>query len=346
MTPTGKESPSKIPHAVSRHIVQYFIKNSDILLNDTNVRTYAQNTKRMTAYRKLVIEIAEEYGFEITEKQIRNHFDHYRSKVISKGMTFRRNISAEKKYRTTTGGGVIPSEESSANKNDTFPFNTSMEAELWKFFDKTPATVPFREGESAVGIRKTPVQNAENERPEPLMDEFETDSDDEETGGSYERGGRCGGGRSMRGVGTGGGRSFMRGTEREREYGDEEEEEEEEEEEARGGGGGGGGRGGAGGYEAPGRGGGGGGGGGSNSNRKRRITEKELVEEQFRLCQDQRRFFSEMIHTLNVMCDYIASQKNVQGTSNGQHGGLGGGGREPTEFVADKNIEESVVSSQ
>ncbi|CAJ0590751.1 unnamed protein product [Cylicocyclus nassatus] len=71
----------------------------------------------MTAYRKLVGEVAEEYGFEITERQIRNHFDRYRAKVISKGMAFRRNVNAEKRYRTATGGGITPADEAFANKN-------------------------------------------------------------------------------------------------------------------------------------------------------------------------------------------------------------------------------------
>ncbi|CAJ0591146.1 unnamed protein product [Cylicocyclus nassatus] len=38
-----------------------------------------------------------------------------------------------------------------------------MEEELWKFFDKTLAIIPFREEESAIG-----------------KDEFETDSDEKE----------------------------------------------------------------------------------------------------------------------------------------------------------------------
>ncbi|CAJ0606441.1 unnamed protein product [Cylicocyclus nassatus] len=160
--------------------MDFFVRNGDVLLNDTNVKTLAQNTKRNAAYKKLLNELQEEFGFETNEKKIQNHFDHIRSRVVSKGMAFKKGLSAEKRYRMATGGGNSWEEEANFSKNnDCHPFNTDSEEILWRYYDKTPMTEPFKKGESMVGKRKLCTEHyEENEaEAEPIMDDFESDSD-------------------------------------------------------------------------------------------------------------------------------------------------------------------------
>ncbi|CAJ0589332.1 unnamed protein product [Cylicocyclus nassatus] len=276
-----------MPNSVSRYIVDYFVSNADVLLSDTNVRTPTQNAKRTAAYRTLITKIHDEFGYDVSERKIRNHFDHVRSKVISKGMTLRKGFAAEKKYRSRTGGGLSISEETRFSRNnDSCLFETPAEEKLWSFFENTPVTTPFVEGESHVGKRNSPAREGNRgHEEEPLMVDFESDTDLEEE-------------------------DYGAGTDRQLDLG-----------------------------------GGGGGGGDARAKMKNRlrVTEADLLQEQYRLIQDQRKFLNEMIHTLHVMCDFIASQKSQ--TIPGVEACRQSAGGRAAPITGDENVEESVISS-
>ncbi|VDK83338.1 unnamed protein product, partial [Cylicostephanus goldi] len=181
-----KAPPAKIPHSISKYIVDYYIRNSDVLLSDTNLRTVSQNGRRSAAYKNLITELREEFGFEANEKKLRNHFDHIRSKVIVKGMSLKKGTNAEKRYRTKTGGGRSIQEKDFFEKsNNQCPFDSPSEQALWEFFDKTPMTVPFKEGESSVGKKKAGhpeeelLEDDDAHFVEPNMEDFESDSEDD-----------------------------------------------------------------------------------------------------------------------------------------------------------------------
>ncbi|CAJ0604872.1 unnamed protein product [Cylicocyclus nassatus] len=64
-------------------------------------------------------------------------------------MSLRKTTDAEKRYRTKTEGGRSMHEEDVFEKTDNHcPFDSPSEQALWEFFDKTPVTLPFKEGES------------------------------------------------------------------------------------------------------------------------------------------------------------------------------------------------------
>ncbi|CAJ0604472.1 unnamed protein product [Cylicocyclus nassatus] len=84
MRPT-RPPPNKMPGAVSKYIVEYYVRNSDVLLTNTSLRTMEANTLRALAIKKLIAELQEQFGYSTTERKIRNHFDHVRSKCLSKG---------------------------------------------------------------------------------------------------------------------------------------------------------------------------------------------------------------------------------------------------------------------
>ncbi|VDN36107.1 unnamed protein product [Cylicostephanus goldi] len=176
-------------------------------------------------------------------------------------MAHKRSLNAEKRYRAQTGGGRSFNEENAfANKNDPSPFENATEQALWEYFDNTPTTVPFKEGESFVGKRKraaTPDDDvlSHSLSPEPNMDDFLSDSEDDR----------------------------------------------------------------------------------DRRPKHPRVTEKDMLEEQMLLIQDQRKFFRKLMHTLDVFTDYIMRQQDrSKGYQENQQ-------KTPT---ADPNIEESLFSSQ
>ncbi|CAJ0589667.1 unnamed protein product [Cylicocyclus nassatus] len=256
-TGTPREIPNKIPNAISKHIINYYVNHADVLLNDTNLRSVSQNNKRSQAYKSLLTELKEEFGFELSEKRLRNHFDYMRNKIIQKGMAHKRSLNAEKRYRGLTGGGrSLRDENAFANANEPTPFESSTEQALWEYFDNTPTTVPFKEGESSVGKRKRAAspddELVSSLSPEPNMDDFLSDSED--------------------------GRP-----------------------------------------------------------RHQRFTEKDILEEQILLCQDQRKFFRKLMHTLDVFTDYVMrQQEKSQGIQETKQPKI--------TPLADPNIEESVFS--
>ncbi|CAJ0608338.1 unnamed protein product [Cylicocyclus nassatus] len=95
-------------------------------------------------------------------------------------MAFKRGITAEKRYRMAMGSGNSWKEEENFSKNnDSCPFNTDAEETLWRYYNKTPMMEPFKEGKSMVGKRKSGTDHHEvhEAEPEPIMDDFESDSD-------------------------------------------------------------------------------------------------------------------------------------------------------------------------
>lgn len=76
---------SKIPEAVSKHILEYYLRHSEILLNYTSTRTVEANTRRTIAIRRLSAELKYLFGYEASAKKIKNHFDYLRAKVLHKG---------------------------------------------------------------------------------------------------------------------------------------------------------------------------------------------------------------------------------------------------------------------
>ncbi|RCN36777.1 hypothetical protein ANCCAN_17335 [Ancylostoma caninum] len=142
----------RVPKAISKHIIEYFLRNSDALLQDTNIRTMAANARRSTAMKNLI---------------------------------------AELRYQTKTGEGRSRHEEARFEEANTFSFDDDLEESIWRFYDGTPTVQPFAEGESRVGKPRPPdVEHLESEHDDveqppaahnrniPLMDEFSSVSDE------------------------------------------------------------------------------------------------------------------------------------------------------------------------
>ncbi|VDM80147.1 unnamed protein product [Strongylus vulgaris] len=75
---------NRIPEGVSKYIIEFYMRHADVLINNTNVRTLEANTMRAVAMKRLIADLEEFFGFHVTEKKIRNHFDHVRAKILLK----------------------------------------------------------------------------------------------------------------------------------------------------------------------------------------------------------------------------------------------------------------------
>ncbi|RCN47987.1 hypothetical protein ANCCAN_05926 [Ancylostoma caninum] len=292
---------NRMPEAVSKHVIEYFLKNADVMLFDTNNRTAAANSRRSIAFKNLVAELKRFYGYDANEKKIRNHWDYMKSKAICKGMASRKAFSREKSYRSQTGGGRCFYQERSFEHADNYPFDDQSEEAIWRFYDGTPAVESFREGESNVGRRNSshvtesssyrePQDTVETSRVEerqegdeidvlsgqedanPNLDEFMSDSGDGTDNSQYVP------------------------------------------------------------FRPPKR------------RRKMRVTEADLLEEQYLLCQEQRQFFATLQHTMMEMCSFIqhANEQFNRPSSRSQED-RDTGNQEPA-YLGDQNIEQSAGS--
>ncbi|EYC32714.1 hypothetical protein Y032_0002g1058 [Ancylostoma ceylanicum] len=127
--------PGRIPEAVSKYILEYYMRHSEILVNNTNMRTVEANTRRTTLIRRLIEDLKYLYGYEASPRKIKNHFDHLRSKILHKGYAV--NYEASKgERRLSKTSGLRPSLAGTPVRKE--PFMSPAEEKIWNYYERTP----------------------------------------------------------------------------------------------------------------------------------------------------------------------------------------------------------------
>ncbi|RCN43102.1 hypothetical protein ANCCAN_10935 [Ancylostoma caninum] len=125
---------NRIPEAVSKYIIEYYMRHSDVLLNNTTGRTLMANTRRTNAIRRLSADLWHLFGYEASAKKIKNHFDHYRSKTLFKGYAVN-YVASRGERRPSKTYGLRPSLTGTTVPKD--PFKNPAEEVVWNYYEGT-----------------------------------------------------------------------------------------------------------------------------------------------------------------------------------------------------------------